>query len=446
MPRESFPARAALLAAALLFAAAAPAQQADSPPKPPPAGTTDDSFRALVDLVEAKYLTRPAREKLLASARDGLLSGLDPYSKYLPPADWAMLHRSLEAEFGGIGVFLDLHGKWPRIQRLLADSAGGDAGLLPGDTILAIDGQPTEGLSMDDVMMLLPGKPGSSVRLRVQPSASPDAREMDVVRRVVKTPSVRGGRQDTRGLWTDYVLDPRYGIGYVRIAWMARDVPELVKAALEQLTARGMRGLILDLRSNSGGLFRAAVETADLFLNEGLIVSAVGREGPEEAEEATPGGFVDFPMAVLIDRGTASAAEILVSALQDNGRAVLFGERSFGKGLVQELFPLGAGDGVRLTIAAYHRPSGENIDRFMAPGGSTEWGVCPDTGNDVFLPVADYEAWAAAAETRDRRLLPTPIELATQGPANDRDAVLERALTWLRGRVGAPAAVEAASR
>src|SRR6188472_482533 len=172
MPRESFPARAALLAAALLFAAAAPAQQADSPPKPPPAGTTDDSFRALVDLVEAKYLTRPAREKLLASARDGLLSGLDPYSKYLPPADWAMLHRSLEAEFGGIGVFLDLHGKWPRIQRLLADSAGGDAGLLPGDTILAIDGQPTEGLSMDDVMMLLPGKPGSSVRLRVQPSAS----------------------------------------------------------------------------------------------------------------------------------------------------------------------------------------------------------------------------------------------------------------------------------
>jgi carboxyl-terminal processing protease len=442
MPRKRRSARAAVLAAIFLpIGAAAGAQAPATAPAPPSAsvsgGATDDaSFRALVDLVEAKYPTRPTRQRLLASARDGLLADLDPYSKYLSPADWTLLHRGLDAEFAGIGVFLDFYGNRPLVKRLLADSAAADAGLGPGDVILAIDGRPTEGVSMDDVLMLLPGKAGSTVRLRIQPSDGSEARDVEVVRRVVKTPSVRGGRPDARGLFTDYLFEPRSGIGYVRIAWMARDVPERVEAALKTLSASGMRGLILDLRSNSGGLLGAAVATADLFLDSGRIVSEVDRDGAEEIADATPGGYVDFPMAVLIDRGSASSTEILASALQDNGRAVLFGERSFGKGLVQELFPLGADDGIRLTVAAYRRPSGENIDRFTAPKGSTDWGVCPDPGNDVFVPVADYQAWAAAAEIRDRQLLPTPLELATQGPPDDRDPVLEKALAWLRARIG----------
>jgi carboxyl-terminal processing protease len=448
MPRETRTARALLVVAAcgFLLAPSIPAQDAEASAKPAAAATTDDSFRALVDLVESKYLSKPTRQKLLASARDGMLADLDPYSKYLSPADWAYLHRSLDAEFGGIGVFLDFHGRQPRIQRLVGDSAAGDAGLGPGDTILAIDGRSTEGMSMDDAMLLLPGKAGTSVRLRVQPAGGAPMREVEIVRRVIKTPSVRAGRQDARGLWTEYLFDRRDGIGYMRIAWMARDVPERVAAALKTLSASGMRGLILDLRSNSGGLLNAAIETADLFLDSGLIVSEVGREGPEEVAEATPGGWVDFPMAVLVDRGTASATEVLASALQDNGRAAVFGERTFGKALVQELFPLGAGDeGVRLTIAAYHRPSGANIDRFTAPKGSQEWGVCPDVGNDVFVPVDDYEAWATVAELRDRQFQPTPLELAMQGPSNDRDPVLESALGWLRGRVGRAAEVAAAN-
>jgi len=449
MPRKSANARAAVLAASsLLFAASVRAQSAASAPPAPavPAGATDDaSFRALVDLVETKYPTRPTRQQLLASARDGLLADLDPYSKYLPPADWALLHRSLDAEFGGIGVFLDFYGKRPTIKRLLADSAAADAGLGPGDTILAVDGKSTEGLGMDDVMLLLPGKAGSTVRLTVQPSGGMDARDVEIVRRVVKTPSVRGGRPDARGLWTDYLFDPRHGIGYVRIAWMARDVPDRVEAALKALSADGMRGLVLDLRSNAGGLLGAAVATADLFLDSGRIVTEVDRDGVEEVADATPGGYTDFPMAVLVDRGSASATEVLASALQDNGRAVLFGERTFGKALVQELFPLGADDGIRLTVAAYRRPSGENIDKFTAPKGSPDWGVCPDAGNDVFLSVAEYEAWAAAAQMRDRQFLPTPVELATQGPADDRDPVLEKALVWLRSRVGDRAAAQSAS-
>lgn len=441
--------RALVLASGVAFGRGARAQDAPKPqPAPAPAatapGTNDDaSFRALVDLIQSKYPTHPTRQQLLSSARDGMFKDLDPYSKYLPPADWAILHRSLDAEFGGLGVFLDFYGKRPSIKRLLADSAAADAGLQPGDEILAVDGQSTDGMSMDDVMMLLPGKAGSTVRLKVQPSRGSDVRDVEIVRRVVKTPSVRGGRPDARGLYTEPLYDARDGIGYIRIAWMARDVPDRVEAALKDLSARGMRGLVLDLRSNSGGLLGAAVATADLFLDSGRIVSEVGGDGSVEVADATPGGWTDFPMAVLIDRGSASATEILASALQDNHRAVLFGERSFGKGLVQELFPLGPDDGIRLTVAAYRRPSGQNIDKFTAPKGSWDWGVCPDPGREVLLSDADYEAWARNAEARDRQLLPTPIELATQGPPDDRDPVLEEALAWLRGRVRAEAAPRA---
>jgi carboxyl-terminal processing protease len=190
-----------------------------------------------------------------------------------------------------------------------------------------------------------------------------------------------------------------------------------------------MQGLVLDLRDDGGGLMEAAVGAADLFLDSGRIVSAIGRDGLVEVHDATPGGFVDFPMAVPINQVTGSAAEILAAALQDNGRAMLIGERTFGKALVQELFPLGAGDrGVRLTVASLQRPSGENVDRFTAPKGSDIWGVCPDTGLDVFLSPSEYEAWSDAFLSQGWSYLPSPLELATQGPVDERDVVLERAV------------------
>jgi carboxyl-terminal processing protease len=421
------------LAAFLLLSlarAAALAQDAAAP-----SATDERAFSSLVDLVEENYFRETPRSKLLDDALNGMLAGLDPYSSYLPPAEWAWLQRSLAAEFGGIGVRIeaDEASRRPRVQRLLVDSAAGDAGILPGDVILAIDGRPTEGMSIDDALQFLPGPVGTSVRVSVRRSnGGAQTADFDIVRRLVKTPSVRAGRRDAAGLWTDYMYDRRDRIGYVRIAWLARDTVSSIEAAMRELEAQGLRGLILDLRDTEGGLFTAAVGTVDLFLDSGRIVTETGRDGVEEVVDAQAGGFVGFPMALLVNQKTASAAEILASALQDNRRAAVFGERTFGKGLVQRLFPLGAGDrGIRLTVASYRRASGGNVDRFTAPKGSEEWGVCPDPGHDVYVAVRPLEPWAGV---RDGGLRPTPLELATQGPLDERDPVLEAALAWLRKR------------
>jgi carboxyl-terminal processing protease len=408
-------------------------------PATAPAGPSDDEFRALVDLVQKTYFREPPREKLLASARDGMFRDLDPYSRYLPPDDWAFLKRSIAAEFGGIGIHYTMSDPThrPRILHLFPDSAAGDAGLVPGDLMLEIDGVSTEGMSFEEIISRLPGEVGSTVRLSVLHSGASHPAEYRVVRRRLKTPSVRPGRRDARGVWSEFMYDPRWRIGYVRISSLASDTVGLLEAALQSLTARGMKGLLLDLRDDGGGLLSAAVGAADLFLDSGRIVSEVGRDGVLELNDATPGGFVDFPIVVLVNQMTASAAEMLAAALQDNGRAKLIGERTFGKALVQELFPLGAGDrGVRITISEYLRPSGENIDRFTAPKGSDRWGVCPDTGLDVFLAPPDYAAWSDAFLSQGWSYLPTPLELATQGPVEERDDVLERALALLRSEIG----------
>ena len=428
-------ARASVGACILLGVACAAGAQ-EPPPETPISATTDDrSFEDLVDLVEANYFRETPRRKLLESARDGMLTGLDPYSRYMPPAEWTWLHRGLAAEFGGVGVQIEIDAasKRPRILRLLPGAAA-DAGILPGDVILSIDGRSTEGMSLDDVVDALPGPSGSTVRVSIRRGEEPGrVSEYALVRRVVKTPSVRAGRRDARGLWNEYLYDARDRIGYVRIQWFADDTVTLVESAMKGLVGRRLRGLVLDLRDNEGGYFKAAVGVADLFLDSGRIVSEAGRDGVEEVREATPGGFFGFPMVVLVNARTMSAAEILASALQDNETAVVAGERTFGKGLVQKLFPLGSGnEGIRLTVAAYHRASGGNVDRFTAPKGHDEWGVCPDPGLEVLVEPSPYAPWA---DPNRGGLLPTPLELAMHGPPDERDPALEIALEWLRARI-----------
>jgi carboxyl-terminal processing protease len=425
------------IAASILFSLACGAVRAQQPPPetPIPATIDDPSFQTLVSLVEEKYFRETPRRKLLESARDGMFAGLDPYSRYLPPAEWAWLHRGLAAEFGGIGVQIEIDdaSRRPRVRRLLPGPAA-DAGIVPGDVILAVDGKSTEAMTLDDVLQYLPGPAGSGVRVSIRrDEGAQKPLEFVLTRRVIKTPSVRAGRRDAHGLWTEYLYDARNGIGYVRIEWFADDTVSLVEAAMKNLQARRLRGLVLDLRDDAGGSFQAAVGVADLFLDSGRIVSEIGRDGVEEATDATPAGFMGFPMVVLVNARTMSASEVLASALQDNGRAAVFGERTFGKGLVQELFPLGDGsEGIRLTVASYRRASGGNIDRFTAPKGSDEWGVCPDSGLEIFVPPAEKTDWS---EWRSGGTLPTPLELATYGPDDERDPVLERALDWLRDRI-----------
>jgi len=401
----------------------------------------DISYAAVVDLVERNYRIEVLHRRILASARDGILRDLDPYSRYLDPVEWEWLHRSLAGEFGGIGVLfeMDAESRRPRIQRLTLGSAAAEAGVVPGDVILEIDGRTTEDMSFDDVVTLLPGKPGTRVRIRVLHAASGPSEELTIERRVVRTPSVRAGRRGPEGLWTEYVYDGRARIGYVRVIRQAQDTAAQLERALAALRSASIRGLVLDLRANEGGLVRAATAMADLFLDGGPIAFEVGRDG-RETLEATPGGYVDVPMAVLINQSSASSTEILASALQDHHRAALFGQRTFGKSLVQELFALGPGaGGLRLSVAVYLRASGRNLDRFLAPKGSDEWGVCPDPDREIVVSREDEEKWSKRTTDRDGFFQPTSLELATQGPDEEADPVLEAALRWLRQCVASAA-------
>jgi carboxyl-terminal processing protease len=250
-------------------------------PPPTPTGPSDEEFQAVIDLVQKTYFQKEPREKLLASARDGIFHDLDPYSRYLSPDDWGRLQRNLAAEWGGIGIHFGLpdgaHGL--RILHLFSDSAAGDAGLLPGDEIIAFDGASTKDMGLEEILSRLPGKIGSTVRLSVLRPGAVAPTNYVLVRRRQKAPSVRPGRRDAQGIWSEYMYDTRWRIGYVRLATFAKDTVGLLERALESLTARGMRGLLLDLRDDSGGLEQAAIGAADLFLDSGRIVSEVGRDG-----------------------------------------------------------------------------------------------------------------------------------------------------------------------
>ncbi len=211
-----------------------------------------------------------------------------------------------------------------------------------------------------------------------------------------------GDRRKADDSW-DFLLDKDRKIGYIRVIHFFQDTPEDLKKALDELTEQGMKALILDLRDDPGGLLSAAVEVSDLFLDEGKIVTTRGRNTREMVYEAEkPGTFTGFPMVVLVNQHSASAAEIVSAALQDHKRAVVVGQRSFGKGSVQNILPLDDGDSkLKLTVATYWRPSGKNIHRFKDAKPSDEWGVSPNDGLEVKMSNEQYMSWFETRQQRD---------------------------------------------
>ena len=201
----------------------------------------------------------------------------------------------------------------------------------------------------------------------------------------------------------DFLIDKDKKIGYIRISNFIANTVEELKKALAELKADGMQGLVLDLRDDPGGLLSSAVEVSDLFIDEGVIVSTKGRNTPKKTYEARKdGAYTNFPMVVLVNRFSASASEIVAACLQDHDRALVVGERSYGKGSVQNIFDLDDGNSVlKLTVASYYRPSGKNIHRFKNAKESDEWGVSPNPGMEVKLSGGAYHAWATARRDRD---------------------------------------------
>lgn len=393
-------------------------------------------FREFVDTfeqIDRNYVKEINRKELMHAAIQGMLTELDPYSSYIPPDDLAGFTQGIEQEFGGIGIQVQLD---PMSRRLtvvtpLPGTPAYRSGVVAGDIIMEVNGESTEGYSIDDAVGKLKGKPGEEVTIGVLHKGSDKVEQIKLTREVIQVATVLGDRYNADGTW-DFMLDDEHKIGYIRVTHFSRRTGDELEHALKQLQADGMKGLVLDLRFNPGGLLTEAIEFCDLFLEKGVIVSTKGRNVPERSWEAKkPGTFIGFPMAVLVNRFSASASEIVSACLQDHERAVIVGERTWGKGSVQNVIDLNGGSSaLKLTTASYLRPSGKNIHRFPNAGENEEWGVRPNEG--YLLQYSDKDLQDYLLERRDRDVIgETP-----DAKFEDRQRTL--ALNYLHKEMGLP--------
>ncbi len=361
-------------------------------------------FVDAVEQVEANYVRPVDRKELLESALRGMLQNLDQHSQFINESEWRFFKKQIEGKYGGIGIQVEVDPEAERL-KVIAPMVGTPAytaGVLPGDLILEIDGTSTDGMSPDRAVEVLTGRVGTPVKIQVKHEADDKVETLTMTRAVIDMPSVLGDVRKADDSW-DFMIDHDKKIGYIRITSFIQNTTEELKAALNDLKGEGMTGLILDLRDNPGGLLSAAVEVSDLFLDGGVIVSTKGRNTPNKVYEAQKDGqFTDFPMVVLVNHSSASAAEIVSACLQDHKRAQIVGQRSYGKGSVQNILELEGGNSVlKLTVASYHRPSGKNIHRFKNAKDSDEWGVSPDPGLEVKITPEQYVSYARARRLRD---------------------------------------------
>ena len=343
---------AALLPLALLSAPlpllAQPAGQASADDLPLEEIQT---FAEVFERIKRGYVEEVDDRTLLRNAMRGMLSELDPHSAYLDEEEYQSLRESTQGEFGGIGIEVGMENGQLMVVTPIDDTPASRAGLLSRDVIIAIDGTPTDNMSLQEAVTMMRGEPGSQLRISVLRKGEETPRSFTLIREVIRSESVK-----------HELLEPGYG--YLRISQFQSRTPEQARQAIERMKRDApLEGLILDLRNNPGGVLQAAAGVADLFLDSGLIVYTEGRLADTamsfSASADTSAG--DVPLVVLINSGSASAAEIVAGALQDQRRGVIMGTDSFGKGSVQQIMPLGNGEGLKLTTALYYTPNGRSI-------------------------------------------------------------------------------------
>lgn len=414
----------------------------------PPEAKSDDEYYELfkvladtMDQVERNYVKDVSRRELMEAAIRGVLGKLDPYSNYIGPNELTRFKRAVENQFTGIGIQVDVRRGRLTVVSPIVGSPAYKVGLRAGDVISEIEGQTTEGINIDEAVRRLKGEAGSEVHIAVMHPGANEPEKVTVVREVIQMDSVRGDRRDDDDEWI-YMLDRDKKLGYVRIVSFGRETARELRDALDQLKQQELRGLILDLRFNPGGLLTAAIEVADMFLTEGEIVSTSGRNSPKRTWSAHKmGTYEGFPMVVLVNHNSASASEIVAASLQDHHRAIIIGERTWGKGSVQNVIELEGGKSIlKLTTASYLRPSGHNIHRDEHAKDSDEWGVKPDAGYEVALEQAERYQLELQRHNRDIVVSHTPPKKEGEAakeekPADDKppfvDRQLQKALEYL---------------
>ena len=313
------------------------------------AGEVEDIVRFLgvKRFIEARYVTDVDETKLMDGAISGMVQSLgDPHSIYMNADTFEQLKEHTEGEFGGIGVTMGFKDNKVTIISVLDDTPGQKVGLQAGDEITAVDGTPVTEMQPEEVAMHIRGEVGTEVTLSI--SRDGQTQDYKITRATIKLDTAKG-----------VMLGD--GMGYIRIASFSENTGKEFKAAYESLEQQGMKGLIIDLRENPGGLVTSCVDIANMVVPKGPIVSVVERDGSKEVHESNLEES-KYPIVVLIDGNSASASEILAGALQDTGAATLVGTKSYGKGSVQVVVPMLHNDGLKLTIAKYYTPNGRCID------------------------------------------------------------------------------------
>jgi carboxyl-terminal processing protease len=325
-------------------------------------------FTGALEVIEAKYVEEVDIKELIYDAIGGMLNGLDPHSGFLDPEDLKNMKVETEGKFGGLGIEIMMLEGYVKIVTPIDDTPASRAGLKAGDLIVKIDGKLTKGMNINEAVDLMRGKPDTSITLTIWREGS-DSFDVDIVRDIIKIIPVK-----------HEVLEPGYG--YIRIRTFSQEAQKGVKKAIEKLKEDdgGLKGLVVDLRNNPGGLLDQAVGIANEFLSDGLIVYTRGRSARESMTMSARGGgtYLEGPLVVLINSGSASASEIVAGALKDRERAVLVGVKTFGKASVQSLIPIGRDVALRLTTAKYFTPSGHDI---QAKGITPDFVVSPDQVN-----------------------------------------------------------------
>ncbi len=381
-------------------------------------------FGDIFERVRSHYVEKPDDSKLVESAINGMLNGLDPHSSYMDPKSFRDMQVQTRGEFGGLGIEVTMEDGLVKVVAPIDDTPAAKAGVLSGDIITHLDGEAVQGLTLNQAVEKMRGPVKTKINLRIVRKGADAPIEVSIERDVIRVRSVRS-RIDGED------------IGYIRITQFNEQTTDGLKKALNDLASQigtdKIKGYVLDLRNNPGGLLDQAISVSDSFLDRGEIVSTRGRD-PEETQRfnARTGDLAkNKPVIILINGGSASASEIVAGALQDHKRATLVGTRSFGKGSVQTIIPLGPGNGaLRLTTARYFTPSGRSIQAK---------GIVPDI--EVLQEVPD-EAKARAPETKGESSLRGHLKAEGEEgggsqsyipPEPKDDKALKTALDLLRG-------------
>jgi carboxyl-terminal processing protease len=376
-------------------------------------------FSEVMEKVKRDYVdgTNLTYQDLVYGALKGMVNELDPHSEFLDPEKYKELQNDTEGQFGGLGIVVAVKDNFITVVAPMEDTPGFKAGILSGDRILKINGRSTENMTLQDAVKMLRGDPNTDVKISIMRPSSGQVKDYALTRAIINVDMVK----DINGKKEFPLGDNK--IGYIRLVQFGDHTSDDLETALNKLKGEGMQALVLDLRWNPGGLLDQAVEVCEKFLPRGqLIVSTEGRNAGQDSRHKSSGRgdeIHNIPVVVLVNLGSASASEIVAGCLQDLHRAIILGEKTFGKGSVQSIIPLDDGSALRLTTAKYYTPSHKVIH---------EVGITPN----IIVPTTDEE-------DRDIRIQLTPGGMESLDPAerdkikSSRDPQLERATDLLKG-------------